>query len=85
MKSGRAADDCGPLHVPRRTPVIDGKPHRWRDILELRRAQLAELAAASMRQPALFPMLHDDRRPAPLRTAAGRYQQPGLFEQGAMQ
>ena len=53
--------------------VIDGKPYRWKDILELRRAQLAAAAAAEGSQLALFAALHDDRRPPAERTASGRY------------
>jgi hypothetical protein len=60
--------------------VIDGKRYRWKDILELRRAQLAAADAAQARQPALFSVLYDDRRPPAERTASGRYLQPGLFE-----
>jgi hypothetical protein len=60
--------------------VIDGKPYRWKDILGLRRAQLAAAGAAEASQLALFATLHDDRRPPAERTASGRYLQPGLFE-----
>jgi hypothetical protein len=60
--------------------VIDGRLYRWKDILELRRAQLAAAGAAQASQLALFAILHDDRRPAAERTASGRYLQPGLFE-----
>jgi hypothetical protein len=59
--------------------VIDGKLYRWKDILELRRAQLAAAGAAQASQQALFATLHDDRRPPAERTASGRYLQPGLF------
>jgi hypothetical protein len=59
--------------------VIDGKLYRWKDILELRRAQLATAGAAQASQLALFATLHDDRRPPAERTASGRYLQPGLF------
>jgi hypothetical protein len=41
--------------------VIDGKLYRWKDILELRRAQLAAAGAAQGSQLALFAALHDDR------------------------
>jgi hypothetical protein len=51
--------------------VIDGKLYRWKDILELRRAQASQMA--------LFATLHDDRPPPAERTASGRYLQPGLF------
>jgi hypothetical protein len=59
--------------------VIDGKPHRWKDILDLRRAQLAADEAAQGSQLALFATLHDDRRPPADRTASGRCLEPGLF------
>ena len=55
---------------------IDGKRYLWRDLLQLRREQLA--AAAKAEQPALFAM-REDSRPAPERTVAGRYLQPSLF------
>jgi hypothetical protein len=58
--------------------VIDGRLYRWKDILELRRAQLAAAGAAQASQLALFATLHDDRRPPSERTASGRYLQPGL-------
>jgi len=57
--------------------VIDGKRHLWRDILELRRAQLARLREE--RQPPLFPLI-EDARPKVQRTAAGRYLEPLLFD-----
>ena len=60
--------------------VIDGKLYRWKDILELRRAQLAAARAAQANQLALFATLHNERRPPAERTASGRYLQPGLFE-----
>ena len=65
--------------------VIDGRLYRWKDILELRRAQLAAAGAAEASQLALFASLHDDRRPAAERTASGRYLQPCLFENQAAQ
>jgi len=57
--------------------TIDGKRHLWRDILKLRREQLQ--SAARAKQPALFELI-DDFRPPAERTAAGRYQEPNLFE-----
>jgi hypothetical protein len=60
--------------------TIDGKRYRWRDILELRRAQLAALRREW--QPPLFPLI-EDARPKAARTAAGRYQEPLLFDRGA--
>ena len=59
--------------------LIDGRLYRWRDILELRRAQLAAAGAAEASQLALFASLHDDRRPPAERTASGRYREPSLF------
>jgi hypothetical protein len=59
--------------------VIDGRLYRWKDILELRRAQLAAAGAAQASQLALFATLHDDRRPPAERTASGRYLEPSLF------
>jgi hypothetical protein len=47
--------------VTPRTIEIDGKRYVWRDIVTLRRAQLAAVRQAQ--QPALF-KLTDDRRPA---------------------
>jgi hypothetical protein len=61
---------------------IDGKQYRWKDILEIRRSQVAAYAAPAT-QLALFEALHDDTRPAEARTSTGRYQQPSLFEIGA--
>jgi hypothetical protein len=58
--------------------VIDGKAYRWKDILELRKAQLAAAAAAQGSQPALFELRTDCRPPAE-RTASGRYLEPSLF------
>ena len=40
--------------------VIDGKLYRWKDILELRRAQLAAAGTAQASQLALFATLHGD-------------------------
>ena len=65
--------------------VIDGRLYRWKDILELRRAQLAAAGAAQASQLALFATLHDDRRPPAERTASGRYREPSLFENQAAQ
>jgi hypothetical protein len=61
-----------------RAPFV-GKLYRWKDIVELRRAQLAAAGAAQASQLALFATLHHDRRPPAERTASGRYLQPGLF------
>jgi hypothetical protein len=59
--------------------------YRWKDILELRRSQLAAAGAAQANQLALFATLHDDRRPPAERTASGRYLQACLFENQAGQ
>ena len=63
--------------------AIEGKHYRWKDILELRRAQLAAAYADPAAQLALFEALREDHRPVDERTASGRYQQPTLFEMGA--
>jgi hypothetical protein len=60
-----------------RTIEIDGKRYPWRDIIALRRAQIA--AARRAEQLALFEMI-DDRRPESQRSPAGRYSEPMLFE-----
>lgn len=57
---------------------LDGKAYRWSDVLAARRAQL-EAWRKPAEQPTLFPLV-EDHRPAPSRTAAGRYLQPCLFE-----
>jgi hypothetical protein len=57
--------------------VIGGKRHLWRDVLALRRQQLAQWRA--QQQPALFPLV-DDARPKAARSAAGRYFEPLLFD-----
>jgi len=56
---------------------IDGRRYLWRDILEMRREQ--KRAHAEARQLALFE-LKRDCRPAVMRTAAGRYLEPMLFD-----
>ena len=61
------------------TIVIDGRAHRWRDIIELRRQQLEAWKAARPEQPALF-AVRQDSRPAVERTAAGRYREPSLLD-----
>ena len=63
--------------------AIDGKPYLWKDILELRRAQLAAVHLDPPTQLALFAALREDHRPVDERTASGRYQQTSLFEIGA--
>ena len=55
---------------------IDGKLFIWRELLQLRREQVAAVARGE--QPALFE-LKEDCRPIPERTAAGRYSEPSLF------
>lgn len=60
------------------TIVIAGRAYRWRDILEMRRQQIAAWKAARPDQPALFPLV-EDCRPKVERTAAGRYSEPTLF------
>ncbi len=60
------------------TIIIDGRAYRWRDILEMRRQQIAAWKAARPDQPALFPLIADSR-PKSERTVAGRYREPTLF------
>jgi hypothetical protein len=62
--------------------AIDGRQYLWKDILELRRSQLAAYATPAT-QMLLFESLRDDCRPAEARTASGRYLQPALFDMGA--
>lgn len=59
------------------TIVIKGRAFSWRQLCELRKAQIEARRAAQGRQLALFE-LYDDRRPAAARTAAGRYEEPTL-------
>lgn len=61
------------------TFILDGRAYSWRHIRDMRRQQLEVIRKARGAQPALFE-LHDDRRPASQRTAAGRYQEPTLLE-----
>lgn len=58
------------------TIEIAGRRYLWRDILALRKAQIEE--ARKAQQLALFD-LHEDCRPRPERSAAGRYAEPSLF------
>ena len=60
------------------TLIVDGHALSWRRIVEIRRQQLEAWKAAQATQPALFE-LKEDVRPAAERTAAGRYQEPTLF------
>lgn len=56
--------------------LLDGKRYLWADVLKLRREQLT---AGRQTQPALFE-LQDDARPKSQCNAAGRYEEPTLFE-----
>ena len=56
---------------------LDGRRYRWRDLVELRRKQLAQWREA--RQPALFE-IHIDHRPKHQQSAGDRYLEPGLFD-----
>ncbi len=62
-------------HLP--TITIDGKRYYWRDILRLRKEQLAQ--ARKVNQFELFDELNTDYRPSYERTASGRYREPSLF------
>jgi hypothetical protein len=56
--------------------TIDGKRHRWRDLVARRREEIAPVAK---REEATLFELKEDRRPITERTAAGRYLEPSLF------
>lgn len=58
--------------------IIEGRAYSWRVLLDLRRTQLEERRTAQPQQPALFEIRHDTR-PAPERSAAGRYREPTLL------
>ena len=58
----------------RSTIEIDGRRYLWRDLVALRRAQVAPRAE----QPTLF-ALRDDCRPPMERRAAERYREPSLL------
>jgi hypothetical protein len=60
------------------TILIGGHCYSWPVICELRRRQLEGRKASQPRQLALFELKDDSRRVAE-RTAAGRYQEPSLF------
>lgn len=60
------------------TVIIAGRAYRWRDILEIRRQQIAAWKSARPDQPALFPLINDSR-PKSERTVAARYNEPTLF------
>ena len=59
--------------------IIEGRAYRWRDILDMRRQQIAAWKAARPDQPALFPLI-EDSRPKSDRTAVGRYSEPSLLD-----
>ena len=55
--------------------VLNGVRYAWKDILKARREQKRE----PPQQPSLF-QLKDDARPAPERSAAGRFLEPSLLD-----
>jgi hypothetical protein len=57
--------------------ILDGKRYLWSEIVKMRREQIQ--AARQAAQLALF-ALQDDARPKSQRTAAGRLEEPTLFE-----
>lgn len=59
--------------------MLEGRAYSWKQLCELRRAQLDAARKARGIQPALF-ALRDDCRPESQRTASGRYAEPSLFE-----
>lgn len=58
-----------------RVVVIEGKAHRWADLVKLRRDQ----AIPDATQQPLFSDLKADCRPPSQQTAAGRYLEPTLL------
>lgn len=58
--------------------IIDGKPHKWSELVRLRREQLAAHRTQA-HQPTLFD-LKEDARPASERKAESRFRQPSLFD-----
>lgn len=58
--------------------MIGDGAYSWRQLYEMRKAQLAASRAAQGRQLALFE-LKEDCRPKAERTAAGRYSEPSLL------
>jgi hypothetical protein len=62
--------------------MLEGRAYSWRQLRELRRAQLEALRKARGAQPALFE-LHEDCRPRSQRTASGRYAEPGLLDRAS--
>lgn len=59
--------------------IVDGRAYSWKRLCELRRAQRDAWRNANSAQPALFE-LHDDCRPVPERSPAGRYREPSLLD-----
>ncbi len=63
---------------PPDTIFVDGRAFSWRRLCTLRRQQVETWKKTRPHQPALFE-LKQDARPRPERSAAGRYQEPGLL------
>jgi hypothetical protein len=61
------------------TLIVDGHAFSWKRLCELRRDQLEAARKAEAAQLALFEG-QKDCRPAPERSAASRYLEPGLLE-----
>ncbi len=66
------------------TLIVDGHALSWQRLCDLRRQQIEAWKKNAGKQPALFE-LRDDCRPPAARTAAGRYREPGLFDNQAAQ
>jgi len=58
--------------------IVEGRAYSWQQLCELRRLQVEARHGSRNAQLTLFDM-QDDCRPAAERTAAGRYQEPTLF------
>lgn len=69
--------DASQPPIPRRFIQLDGRLYLWREVVAIRRQQLASEAKAA--QPTLFNLFRDIR-PALHRAAAGRYAEPSLFD-----
>ena len=61
------------------TIIVDGHAYSWQRLCEMRRQQLEAWRLSQPEQPVLFPLVADFR-PQSEQTAAGRYQEPTLFD-----
>jgi len=59
--------------------ILEGRAFSWRQLCDMRRAQLEAAREARGTQPALFE-LRADSRPPTQQTASGRYAEPSLLD-----